>query len=175
MSAEADPYRRSRLIMAGMAWLIIALGLFWFFTHWDESQRNPNPARLVDGQKGELILKRNSGGHYVAGGEINGRAVTFLVDTGASQVALGESVARDLGLKSGIGVVLETANGRVAGYEARLDRVRVGPLEARNVRAVVTEGIRDDVVLLGMSFLKRVEFTQRGDTLVLRPLPQEKL
>ncbi|HVK54269.1 MAG TPA: TIGR02281 family clan AA aspartic protease [Burkholderiales bacterium] len=171
MSDGHDPHRRSRLVMASLAWLIIGVGFFWFFTHWDEMQRNPNPARILNAQTGELTLKRNAAGHYVADGEINGHGVTFLVDTGASQIAIGQSVARNLKLKLGSELVLETANGRVAGYQTRLDRVRVGPLEARDIRAVVTEGIRDDTVLLGMTFLTRVEFTQRGDTLVLRPLP----
>jgi aspartyl protease family protein len=156
--------------MAALAWLIIGVGFFWFFTHWDELQRNPNPARLIDGQQGALLLKRNASGHYVAEGSINGRTVTFLIDTGATQVSLGPSLARALGLKLGMELMLETANGRVVGHQTRLDKIRVGPLEARNVRAVVTEGMRDDVVLLGMTFLRRVEFTQRGDTLVLRPL-----
>ena len=171
MEEEADPHRRSRLTMAALAWLVIAVGFFWFFAHWDQQQHNPNPARVVDRQQGELVLKRNIAGHYVAAGEINGEAVTFLVDTGASQVALGQSLAKTLRLKQGMPLTLQTANGPVAGYQTRLDRVRIGPLEAREVRAVVTEGIRDDTVLLGMTFLKRVEFTQRGDTLVLKPLP----
>jgi aspartyl protease family protein len=92
-----------------------------FFTHWDEMQRNPNPARVLNAQTSELTLKRNAAGHYVADGEINRRSVTFLIDTGASQIAVGQSVARILKLKLASELVLETANGRVAGYQTRLD------------------------------------------------------
>ncbi len=157
--------------MAGLAWLLIAGGLFWFFTQWESEQRNPNSAEVIAGQQGELKLARNAAGHYVVDGEINGRPVTFLVDTGASQIAMSRSLAEALELRPGPRLTLETANGVVAGYQARLEEVRVGPLKARDVAAVVTEGIRGDTVLLGMSFLRRVEFTQRGNSLVLRPLP----
>ena len=65
-------------------------------------------------------------------------------------------------------MTLQTANGAATGYQTRLDRVRLGPLELTDVGAVMADGLDADVVLLGMSFLKRVEFTQRGDQLILR-------
>ncbi|MBY0438510.1 MAG: retroviral-like aspartic protease family protein, partial [Burkholderiales bacterium] len=94
--------------------------------------------------------------------------VTFMLDTGATQVALPMRSARALGLALGEAVQLRTANGDTVGYRTRLDSVRLGPIELRGVAAVATDGMDGDVVLLGMSFLKQVEFAQRGDRLTLR-------
>jgi aspartyl protease family protein len=163
-----NPFLRGGKIMLAIAWLLILGGLFWYFSDWQAREVNPNSASVLNMQRGDLTLARNRAGHYVADGEINGRHVTFLLDTGATWVALPLSLGRELGLKRGAPVQLQTANGAAVGYQTRLDRVRVGPLELNDVGAVMSDGLDADVVLLGMSFLKRVEFTQRGDQLILR-------
>ena len=163
-----NPHRRSGKIMLTIAWLLIMGGVYWFFSDWDSKQSNPNTARVLNMQQGELTLTRNRAGHYVAEGEINGRRVTFLLDTGATWVALPSGLARELGLKRGTAVPLQTANGTTVGYQTRLDRVRLGPIEMEDVGALVAEGMDDDTVLLGMNFLKRVEFAQRDDRLILK-------
>ncbi len=165
-----NPFAGSGRVMLAVAWILIFAGLYWYFSHWQARQHNPNPAQVLASQQNELTLIRNRAGHYVAEGEINGRRVTFLLDTGATAVALPAALARELGLKRGAAVTLQTANGPATGFETRLDRVRVGPIEMRDVGALVADGIDTGTVLLGMTFLKRVEFTQRGDRLVLRPL-----
>ena len=97
--------------------------------------------------------------------------MTFLLDTGATAVALPAALARELGVRRGAAVTVQTANGPATGFETRLDSVRLGPIEMRDVAALVAgEMTGDNIVLLGMSFLKRVEFTQSGDRLVLRSL-----
>ena len=147
--------------MLAIAWVLIMAGLYWFFSGWEAKQSNPNTARVLKQQQGELTLARNRAGHYVAEGEINGRRVTFLLDTGATWVALPLALGRELGLKRGAAVTLQTANGPAVGYQTRLDSVRLGPIELRDVAAVMADGMDADAVLLGMNFLKRVEFTQR--------------
>ena len=154
--------------MLAIAWLLIMGGVYWFFTGWEAREVNPNPARALNQQQGELTLVRNRAGHYVAEGEINGRRVTFLIDTGATWVALPLALGRELGLKRGAAVTLQTANGPAVGYQTRLERVRLGPLELHDVSAVMADGLDADAVLLGMSFLKRVEFTQRDGKLILK-------
>ena len=72
------------MTMLAIAWLLIIAGLYWFFGSWEANQSNPNTARVLNQQQGELALARNRAGHYVADGEINGRHVTFLLDTGAT-------------------------------------------------------------------------------------------
>jgi aspartyl protease family protein len=163
-----NPFRRSGVTMLAIAWLLIIAGLYWFFGNWEAKQSNPNTARVLNQQQGELALARNRAGHYVAEGEINGRHVTFLLDTGATWVALPTGLAREIGLKRGAAVTLHTANGAAVGYQTRLDSVRLGPIEMRDVGALVADGMDADTVLLGMNFLKQLEFTQRGGEMVLR-------
>jgi aspartyl protease family protein len=113
-----------------------------------------------------------SGGLYRTSGFINGRTVDFLVDTGASSVAMGAAVARRLGIDyryRGEPHVVETANGRVRAYRVRLDTVRVGDIQLRNVEASVLEGNgAGNEVLLGMTYLGRVEMQREGEAMVLR-------
>ena len=106
---------------------------------------------------------------FVADGEVNGRRVTFLLDTGATYIALPAQLARELKLKLGPPITLQTAAGPATGYPTRLDSVRLAGIEMRDMAAVVSEGLEPGQVLLGMNFLKRLEMTQRGEQLVLKP------
>lgn len=154
------------------AWVIALLLLSWFFNHMLEKQRNPNQAvysRIDDQGNLEVILKRNRYGHYISRGKINGHSVEFLLDTGASDVAIPGKLAEQLGLRLGPPVQYRTANGLVTAYRTTLDSLSLGPLEVRGVAASINPSMHDMEVLLGMSVLKHVEFTQRGDTLILRP------
>lgn len=165
--SETNPHRRSGTLMLAVAWLM-AMGVgWWYFDGWLERQNNPNQAVHTTGS-GEVVLERNRGGHYVASGEINGASVTFLLDTGATDVALPTALARQLGLKRGPEVTMITANGQTQGYRTRLDSVRLGSIVLHDVGATFSDGIEDSTVLLGMSFLKRLDFSQRDGKLVLR-------
>lgn len=154
--------------MLVIGWLIIIGIVFWVFHDWSKRQANPNQA-LVSMPTGEVVLQRNRAGQYVADGEINGRRVTFLLDTGATQVALSTQLARELGLKRGPVVTLQTAAGPARGYAVRLESVRLAGIEMRDVGALVSDGLAPEMVLLGMNFLKRLEMIQRGDQLILKP------
>ncbi len=154
------------------AWIILLVLLTLFFSHKLDQQRNPNQAvftRLNDAGIQEVVLKRNRFGHYVSNGEVNGQTVEFMLDTGASDVAIPAKLADELGLKRGQPVQYQTANGIVTAYRTTLDSVSIGPMIVRNVSASINPGMQDMEILLGMSVLKHVEFTQRGDTLILRP------
>ena len=159
------------LVMQALAWVVfLALGVA-YFSGLLERQYNPNPsvstAETAGGAR-EVVLKRNRYGHYVASGAINGQPVTFMLDTGATGVAVPAPVAERLGLARGQRYRAQTANGVAVGYATRLDSVSVGEIELRDVQAGITPGLQMDQVLLGMSFLKHIEFTQRGDKLILR-------
>lgn len=86
------------------AWLLVLAMLTLMFYYYLEQRENPNrdPVSRV-GEKGlrEVVLKRNSSGHYIAGGKINGQSVTFLLDTGATDVAISEHLANRLNLRKG--------------------------------------------------------------------------
>lgn len=117
-----------------------------------------------DGQA--LILQRQRNGHYLASGAINGVAVDFLVDTGATDVAVPQQLARELGLEFGPQVTVLTAAGPVPAWMTRLDRVSVGQLAVENVRGTITRAPLQQV-LLGMSFLRHFRLSQQGDQLVI--------
>ena len=160
--------------MQALAWLVfIALGVL-FFSEVIDKQHNPNQSlntvHTQDGVK-EVVLKRNKFGHYVTSGEINGQPVTFMLDTGATGVAVPAQVASRLGLERGQAYRTQTANGMAVSYAARLDKVSVGEIELEAVPAGITPGLQMDQVLLGMSFLKHIEFSQRGNMLILRQYP----
>src|SRR5690606_41745372 len=91
-----------------------------------------------------------------------------LVAASARAVAVAREPADRLGLPAGRPALLSTANGTVTGYRSRLDSLRMGDIELRDVRAVIAPGMDTDEVLLGMSALRQLEFTQRGGSLVLR-------
>jgi aspartyl protease family protein len=156
--------------MLAVAWLLVFAGIYWYFDGWYQQQYNPNPQSVLKNHVNEVVLKRNRAGHYVADGEINGQPVVFLLDTGATQVALSTGLANHLGLEAGQRVQVQTANGIALGYQSTLASVRLGPIEVHDVSALVTNGMEGNAVLLGMSFLKQLEFTQHGDTLILRRL-----
>lgn len=108
-------------------------------------------------------------GHFVVDGQINGGAVRFLVDTGATAVALSSVEADRLGIdyRRGRPALMGTANGAAMAYQLKLDTVRVGDIVLNNVDAAVLEAGQMPYVLLGMSFLNRMEMKRDGQTMVL--------
>lgn len=162
------------MLIAG--WVLGLALLSFFFSDLLDKQSNPNQhlnaAVSTDGVK-EVILQRNRGGHYLATGKINGQAVEFLLDTGASDVSVPQRLARQLGLRRGPAAVYGTANGSITSYLTQIASLNLGGIELHDVRASINPSAEGNTVLLGMSFLKHLEFTQRGDTLIIRQYPQQ--
>lgn len=110
-------------------------------------------------------------GMYSTTGFINGQQVNFLVDTGATWIAMNAHQARSLGINFryiGKRSRVSTANGVVPVYRVILDKVRVGEIELTNVAAGVLEGNSPSEVLLGNSFLNRVEMQRQGQVMLLK-------
>ena len=110
-------------------------------------------------------------GMYSTTGFINGQAVNFLVDTGATWIAMNVHQARSLGINFryiGKRSQVSTANGVVPVFRVTLDKVRVGEIELLNVEAGVLEGNSPSEVLLGNSFLNRVEMQRKGQVMLLK-------
>jgi aspartyl protease family protein len=118
-----------------------------------------------------VTLERAPDSHFYLDMQVNGRPMRFLVDTGASSVALSPSDARRLGLAVGphdYTGTAQTAAGAAAFAPVRLDSMRAGPLDATDVQAVVLS-VETGMPLLGQSFLRRLdEVTVRGDVMTLR-------
>lgn len=171
---DPDPPARLGRYMIVAAWIGVLVLLMALFKPVLDRRINPNTqidgAVLADGTR-EVVLERNRAGHYVADGRINGHGVTFLLDTGATVVSVPGELARRLGLPVGAPVRAVTASGVVTTYATRLDRVELGPIVGENVSAQINPHMPGQEVLLGMSFLRNLEFTQRGRTLTLRQSP----
>jgi len=117
----------------------------------------------------ETIYK-NSGGMYLTYGNINGRSVHFLVDTGASAVAMNTVQAKNLGLqyeRYGTPTRVSTASGFEKGYRLRLKSVTVGNITEKNVMAMVIDGKHPGPILLGMTFLGRLNVEHSGNAMTL--------
>lgn len=123
----------------------------------------------ADSGTANTVLTADGQGHFITLGSINGASARFLVDTGASYVSMGSNEARRLGIdyRKGQRGNMSTANGVVASYKVVLNNVRVGDITLNQVDASVSEGAFPDVVLLGMSFLNRVEMKRDAGTMML--------
>ncbi len=122
-------------------------------------------------ERASVRIWRDGRGMFATTGAINGMPVDFLVDTGATYVAMSGAAARRLGIDfrvEGERGFAETASGVARTYRVTLDTVQVGDIRVRNVTAAVIEGSRPRRVLLGMSFLDRLEIENRGEVMVLR-------
>jgi aspartyl protease family protein len=141
----------------------------------DGEERNYSLSReysdgFAEAQKKQLSVAKGIGGHYWVAGSVNSQSIQFLVDTGATSVALNNEHARRLGIDyRAVGAPLQvsTASGTARGWRVTLDRVKVGELEVLGVEAVVLEGSSPTEALLGMSFLSRVGWKVEQDMLVL--------
>ena len=171
LPGSKDLPARMGQVMLFAAWIVGLALLGLFFQGYIEGERNPNRTPRVsvaDDGRAQVVLVPNRLGHYVTSGTLNGEPVTFLVDTGASAVALPLDLARELGLSLRPGGLGKTANGMVATWTTRIDSLTIGGLRARNLRAVVMPNMPGREVLLGMTFLRHVELVQRDDALTLR-------
>ena len=115
-----------------------------------------------------IVLPADSRGHFMTQGAINGRTVSFMLDTGATTVAISAADALRIGLdySKGTPVQINTANGVAAGYRLRLNSVRVGDVEVYDVDAIVSEQSMP-FVLLGNSFINRFSMRRDADQMVL--------
>ena len=139
-------------VFFALVWAALALGVYYLA----DNIQNPNKAWRLGSNASEVILKRGLDGHYRAEAMINNEKVDVLVDTGATGVAISQKIADKLKLKSMDAVRTSTANGDTVGYMVRLESVKVGGVEAKNLSATIAPGLDGDV-LLGMSFLGRMD------------------
>lgn len=116
-----------------------------------------------------LIMQKGRGGHFFADGFINGKSVKFMVDTGATTVAMGANTAKEIGIdytKVGQPVFVGTANGMARAWSVKLKTIRIQNVTLKNVDAVVSTDM--PFVLLGNSFLGRFNMQTQNDLLMLK-------
>ena len=168
---EVDPTNKMARIFVWLAWIIALALLMFFFQDVLDEQYNPNTQpemRLTAGGQAEVILAQNRQGHYVARGTINDTPVTFLLDTGATQVSIPAHIADKLGLIAQGNYRVQTANGSITVYKTEITQLSLGNIFLYNVAAHINPAMKSDEILLGMSALKQVDFQQTGKQLILR-------
>jgi aspartyl protease family protein len=116
-----------------------------------------------------VVLTADVRGHFRTDGQVNGRTVRFVVDTGATLIAFPASEARRLSIdyQKGRPAMMRTANGNTPGFVVKLDTVSIGSVTLYDVDAVVLEGSGLEGPLLGMSFLNRMNMKREGDIMTL--------
>jgi aspartyl protease family protein len=169
---------RQIVIMAGLLLVLGVLGARFLDS---KASRSPNAATAMTspaeptsqpGRSRSVVLRRGDGGHFWTEARVDGRRIEFVVDTGATAIALRESEAARLGIRPGprdYTVKVSTANGISHAAPVLLRRVEIGDIVVRDVPALVHPDNGLAVNLLGMTFLSKVRWTHEHGRLVLEP------
>ncbi|MEG3002140.1 MAG: retropepsin-like aspartic protease [Comamonas sp.] len=154
---------RTQLGMA-LFWLAALGALYLAMDRWLQ------PVAVTVQADGSVQLQRHRDGHFYAAGQINGQPVQFLVDTGATAVAVTDVLAEVAGLRGGQSATFSTANGDRSGRLVRADTVAVGPLTIRQLTVGTGyTGATPQSALLGQNFLKHFDVRMQGDVMEIRP------
>ena len=145
-------------------WAVVMGSLYVAMNHYLK------PKQIVVSANGDLVIPRHKDGHFYVLGEINGKPVKFLVDTGASLVTVSNQFARTASIPKGQPNVFKTANGDLNGSIVSGVTVSVGPVSVSPVRlGVGLEGQDSDIALLGQSFLSKFDVLLQQNQMILRP------
>jgi aspartyl protease family protein len=163
------------VLLRATFFLVAGAILFVLFDRYGpyQSGRGYRPRPIETVSAAGVVLDRTFDGHFYLNGRINGSDVVFLVDTGASTVAIGEALAKRLDLGACRSRRYETASGPVQGCEASADQVEVAGLRLGGVPVAVLPGA--DVVLLGMNVLRHFRIEQQGRQMWLTPVDSGKV
>lgn len=152
------------LIPMMLFWIVVMGVLYALMTY----ALKPKQAKVL--ANGDLVLQRARDGHFYAPGTVNGQEVVFLVDTGASMVAVSDELAQKAMLPPGTPMTFNTANGAMPGRLVKGVRLAVGPIVVTNAKVGVgLRGMAADQALLGQSFLSKFDVLINKESLTLRP------
>ncbi len=161
--SQATYFALTGFALLGVIFYLYADGYF-------DAARNLN--RAVRMENGMLVLSPSRDGHYRASGTIDGVPVTFLLDTGATGIAINREVARKAHLTPRGSVEVATANGRVRAQLTRIAEIRFAQVTVHDLAAVIMPDMDEDV-LLGMRFLQAFDWLRENDRLILKSATQE--
>lgn len=169
---ESDYKKQATPDARALRWGPLAILMFWLLVMgvlYAAMSYMLKPPALQVSATGELLIPRARDGHFYAQGEVHGKPITFLVDTGASLVVVSQEFARAAGMAQGEPTTFRTAAGELQGRLVSGVTVTVGPARVSGTRVGVgLVGSDSGVGLLGQSFLSRFEIVLSGDTMVLR-------
>ncbi len=156
-------------IMWVIFWVLVLAALSYFFQEKIEQKINPNQQvnSTINAGRISVTLAQNAHGHYVANGTINQHPVTFLLDTGATNIAIPAHLGQVLGLKKGKIQRVRTANGTINVSATTINTLTLGEITLTQLKGHLNPGMTDNTILLGMNALKQLELSQRNDTLTL--------
>jgi aspartyl protease family protein len=161
-----------------LAWLLIFGAIFLAFTLKDDFIALGRRAfaevtgdNVVASSRGELRIRQSADGHFYINGEVNGHAVRFLVDSGATVTTLSRATAHSARVEpdGGFGVMVDTANGTALMDRGTVERLKVGPIERGGVAVQISRLEEDDLNVIGMNFLSTLSgWGVEGRVLVLK-------
>lgn len=165
-----------------LVWMVIILGLTTGWLYQDQAREMAlrvaggltpgRPVTVSDAQGQAVLIRKSLSGHFEAAGEVNGQPVIFLMDTGATTIALSHDDALRIGFSEddlSYSLVINTANGQARAAAVRLETVAIGPVVRNGLRAMVAEPGRLEQSLLGMNFISSLTaFEMRRDEVILR-------
>lgn len=155
---------RTGLVPMLLFWLLV-MGIVYALMQYALAPKRPK----ANG-KGEVVIARSTDGHFRTVGTVHGRETVFLIDTGASTVAVSAQFAAQAALNGGVPTVFNTANGPRQGRMVEGITVSVGPLQVHNTRVGVgISASPDQEALLGQSFLTHFNVTMNSEQMVLSP------
>lgn len=158
-----EQYIKTGRTMFILAWIIVFCVMFVFFYF---NQKSESTVYVMN--RSELALTADKEGHYRIKGRINNHPVEFLVDTGATYVAISQTLADTLHVTGNYPISLSTANGNVTGSLTRLESLSFGEFNLKDVKAVIVPNNKQDDVLLGMNVLSKFTIVQKDNVLILK-------
>lgn len=162
--ATTPPTATAGKVMFIIAW-VFAFGLLIIFfstfgTHKGEAHYSAS--------RQTLTLTPDSQGHYWIEGQLNEVDVRFMVDTGATYVAIPKNLAANMGLRGRYPITINTAAGAVSGELARVQKIRFGNFLFTNIKVVIMPEVQSNTVLLGMNVLSQFSITQKDNQLIIK-------
>ncbi|MDO6822857.1 TIGR02281 family clan AA aspartic protease [Marinobacter sp. 1_MG-2023] len=157
------------LLYFAVFWIVFLTAATYLLGSWDSRKTNPNQQLVshTDGDATEIKLQANRQGHYLANGTINDQNVTFILDTGATTVSVSEHIAQNAGLVRIQPSLARTAAGTVRVWDTTIPELRMGDITFNNVPGTINPEMDPDMVLLGMSVLGQLNFSQQSGVLTL--------
>lgn len=168
MSQRAGKSQATYFALIGFG--LLSLLFYLYLNDYFANAHNPNRGMAME--HGQLVFKASRDGHYRAAGTINGVPVTFLLDTGATGIAVNREIAEKADLKARGSVEVATANGRIRAQLTTIDAIRLAGVTVYNLPATIMPDM-DQEVLLGMRFLRKFDWLRENDRLILRSVAEQ--
>ncbi|KTC71713.1 aspartyl protease [Legionella birminghamensis] len=159
---DNNQYAHTGRRMFIITWILFFGLLFVFFYFHGQSGEGS-----FESHPGKVIITADEQGHYRIDGTIDDKPVHFIVDTGATLLAIPERVARDLNLSGRYPITMQIAKGTVEGSLTRVSKLSFGNFTLYDVKAVIILGSEEDTLLMGMNVLSHFSLTQTNKKLVI--------